>query len=302
APVTANGSNNDPWRGGSIQVINGTLGNPLLKSEKSINTQLGVVLQPSWFPGFNTSLDYYRIYLSGQITGVPTQTSVNNCYAGLTQFCNAIQVAGGLSPAVSSNWIQVNSQAFNTANTVTDGFNWETTYQFSLADWGFMPIPGTFTVRAMATYVSKFINTPGLPGTFRLNTAGSNDGATPHLKAFLTQAYQSENWEIHLSENLISEGRHNLNWIQCTPGTCPVPTLQNPTVQDNHVPGIFYLNLGGSLNLSEHWTLYGQVDNLLNKNPPPFYSNSQNPTNDGANPLLYDTIGRMFHVGVRISD
>ena len=302
APVTANGSNNDPWRGGSIQVINATLGNPLLKPEKSINTQLGVVLQPSWFPGFNTSLDYYRIYLSGQITTVPTQTSVNNCFAGLTQYCNAIVVAGGLSPAVSSNWIQVNAQAFNTANTVTDGFNWETTYQFSLADWDFLPVPGNFTVRALATYVSKFINTPGLPGTFALNTAGSNDGATPHLKAFLTQSYQSENWEIHLSENWISEGRHNLAWIQCTPGTCPVPTLQNPTVQDNHVPGIFYLNVGGSLNLSEHWTLYGQVDNLLNKNPPPFYSNSQNPTNDGANPALYDTIGRMFHVGVRIND
>ena len=81
-----------------------------------------------------------------------------------------------------------------------------------------------------------------------------------------------------------------------------MPTLANPTINDNHVPGIFYINLGGSYDLNEHWKLYAQIDNLFNKSPPPFYSNSQNPTNDGANPLLYDTIGRMFHVGVRISD
>jgi outer membrane receptor protein involved in Fe transport len=106
---------------------------------------------------------------------------------------------------------------------------------------------------------------------------------------------------VTLSETWISEGRHNLNWIQCSAGSCPTPTLANPTVNDNHVPGIFYLNLGGAYDLSEHWQTYFQIDNLLNKSPPPFYSNSQNPTNDGANPLLYDTIGRMFHVGVRVN-
>jgi hypothetical protein len=41
---------------------------------------------------------------------------------------------------------------------------------------------------------------------------------------------------------------------------------------------------------------------VFNKNAPPFYSTNQNPTNDGMNPFLYDAIGRMFHVGVRVSD
>jgi outer membrane receptor protein involved in Fe transport len=81
-----------------------------------------------------------------------------------------------------------------------------------------------------------------------------------------------------------------------------VPTLNNPTINDNHVPGIIYFDLGGSYNVNDHWQIYTQIDNLLNKSPPPFYSNSQNPTNDGANPAIYDTIGRMFHVGVRVND
>jgi outer membrane receptor protein involved in Fe transport len=322
APVTANGSSTDPWISQNIQVIQGTYGNPALKPEKSINTQIGFVLQPSWFTGWQFSLDYYRIALAGQISTVSQQSNVNNCFSAWqvngnfsSPYCSAIIVGAGTTPATNPpQWLQVNTQFFNVASTVTDGFNLETSYQFSLEDWDFAPIPGGFTLRALATYVDKFITTPGvsvtaqspaglvLPQGIIVNSAGSNDGATPHLKAFATQSYTADNWSVTLSETWISEGRHNLNWIQCTPGSCPLPTTVNPTVNDNHVPGIFYINLGGTYNLNEHWQTYVQIDNLFNKSPPPFYSNSQNPTNDGANPLLYDTIGRMFHVGVRIND
>jgi iron complex outermembrane receptor protein len=307
APVTANGSSNIPAANGnpatSVQVIQGTLGNPLLKPERSLNTQVGFVMQPSWLQGWQFSLDYYRLYVAGEISTVPQQTNVNNCFAGLSAYCSAIITSQGTTPfTFPPQWLQVNTQFFNVASVVTDGFNLETSYQFSLADWGFMSVPGGFTLRALATYVDKFITNPGIPGGITVNTAGSNDGNTPHLKAFLVQTYNADNWEITLTENWISEGRHNLNFIQCSAGSCPLPTLNNPTINDNHVPGIIYFDLGGSYNISDHWQLYTQVDNLLNKSPPPDYANSQNPTNDGANPALYDTIGRMFHVGVRIND
>jgi iron complex outermembrane recepter protein len=304
APTTANGSSTDPLNGQNIQVIQGTLGNPALKPERSLNTQVGFVMQPSWFQGWQFSLDYYRIYVAGEISTVPQQTNVNNCLiANLPQYCSAIITAQGTTPfTLPPQWLQVNTQFFNVASVVTDGFNLETSYQFSLADWDFMPVPGGFTLRALATYVDKFITNPGTPGGIIINTAGSNDGNTPHLKAFLVQTYNADNWEITLTENWISQGRHNLNFIQCNVGSCPTPTLNNPTINDNHVPGIIYFDLGGSYNINDHWQLYTQVDNLLNKSPPPFYANSQNPTNDGANPALYDTVGRMFHVGVRIND
>jgi outer membrane receptor protein involved in Fe transport len=307
APVTANGSSTVPAANGNpsqnIQVIQGTYGNPALKPEKSINTQIGFVLQPSWLTGWQLSVDYYRIAVAGQISTVSQQTNVNNCFAGLSQYCSAIITPTGVSPfTFPPQWLQVNTQFFNVASTVTDGFNMETSYQFSLDDWGFMPIPGGFTLRALGTYVSKFITNPGTPGGIVVNFAGANDDRIPHLKVLASQTYSADNWQITLTENWISEGRHNLNWIQCTPGSCPVGTLANPTINDNHVPGIFYLNLGGSYDVSEHWKVYVQIDNLLNKNGPPYYANSQNPTNDGVNPFLYDTIGRMFHVGVRIND
>ncbi|HZQ40282.1 MAG TPA: TonB-dependent receptor, partial [Rhizomicrobium sp.] len=218
-------------------------------------------------------------------------------------YCSAIVVAAGTNPASNpQQWLQVNTQFFNVASTVTDGFNIEGSYQFSLADWDVMPIPGSFTLRALATYVTKFITNPGTPGAIIVNSAGANDGNIPHMKVFAQQSYDADNWEFHLAERWISQGKHNNNYIQCTPGSCPVPTLQNPTINDNHVPGIWYLDVGGSITISDHWKVYGQVDNVMNKNPPINYSNSQNPTNDGMNPTLYDAVDRMFHLGVRISD
>jgi len=311
APVTANGSSTVPAANGNpaqnIQVIQGTLGNPALKPERSTNTQLGFVIQPSWLQGWQFSLDYYRIYLAGQIATVPQQTNVNNCILlNLPQYCSAIITAPGTTPfTFPPQWLQVNTQFFNVASTVTDGFNLETSYRFSLEDWDMMSIPGSWTIRALATYVSKFIQNPGVTGGIVENFAGKNDSNnfnTPHMKLFATQSYQAENWQMTVTERWISQGRHNLNWIQCTPGSCPTPTLTNPTINDNHVPGIIYFDIGGSVDINDHWKLYAQVDNLLNKSPPPQYDNSQNPTNDGTNPFLYDVIGRMFHVGVRIND
>ena len=303
APTTANGNANDPWTNQQIQVVNGTLGNTQLKPERSLNSQLGFVIQPSWLQGFQTSVDYYRINIEGYISTVPVQTSINNCYAGITSYCSAIVVAGNANPATTTDWTQVNTQYFNIASTDTDGFNIETSYQFSLESWDFLPVPGSFIFRVLGTHVSKFVQYSGLASVATIDLAGMNTGAVPHWKAFGVQTYQTDNYEITLSENWISQGTQNNNWVQCNPGSCPVSVdTQHPTVNDNHVPGIYYINLGGSYNVGEHWQVYTQIDNLLNKSPPAYPANSQNPTNDGANPLLYDVIGRMFHVGVRIND
>ena len=35
-------------------------------------------------------------------------------------------------------------------------------------------------------------------------------------------------------------------YIECRPGTCPASTVNRPTIDNNHVDGAFYLDLGGS--------------------------------------------------------
>jgi iron complex outermembrane receptor protein len=299
APTTANGTDQNPYTNVQNQVVNATVGNPLLKQEKSQNTQVGLVYQPTFIPGFSLSADYYRIAIKGQISTIPQQTSINLCFSGLTQYCAAIVTkppGQALGPGVVFG--QVTSQAFNVASTVTDGVNYEASYQFDLSAF---TLPGNIVLRLLATNVSKFITDPGLPGQIPLETAGANDGATPHWKFFGTQTYNIDAFSLTLSEQWISQGTHARNFVECTPGSCPASTLTNPTINNNYVPSVFYMNVGGSYDIDDHWKVYAQVDNVFDKSPPPFYSNSQNPTEDGVNTLLYDDIGRMFHVGARVN-
>jgi len=299
--TTSNGSAPDPWAKTSVQVILAQLGNTQLKPERSINTQLGVVYQPSWLPGFQASLDYYRVYVAGEINTIDRATSVNNCFAGLTQYCAAIITTPGTTySSIPPRWLQVNSQYYNVASTVTDGFNFETSYQFNLQDWNVVSVPGDFVFRLLGTYVSKFITNPGIQGGFITDSAGENSGDIPHLKVLATEEYSNDKWSLTLTERWISQGKLNNSYVVCNPGSCPASTLAHPTINMNSVPSIFYMDLGASYNLNDHWKLYMQVDNAFNKSPPPIYVNDF--TSYGVNSSLYDLIGRTFHVGVRIND
>ena len=86
-------------------------------------------------------------------------------------------------------------------------------------------------------------------------------------------------------------------WIECQTN-CPVSTDQHPTVNDNHVPGAVYLDICGTYRINEHALAYFKIDNALNKDPP---SAPQTDVGYGANPYLYDVLGRMYRIGVRVS-
>ena len=297
--VTTGTVNNDFLPGApQVPIQNVARGNSALQPEKAQTTEAGIVYQPDWFPGFSSSVDYYRIALKGQISSFNAQQSMDLCFNGFTANCAAIITtpAGGNLASTSTTINQVVATAFNLASTVTDGFDFEASYRFTLDDWG---VPGSFTLRTLATNVSKFISTSGVLGTVPHESAGENGGNVPHWKFYGIQTYAADRWSITFSENWISDGRLNTQYIQCTTG-CPVPTVNSPTVNNNFIPGAFYFNVGGTFDLNENWQLFGRIDNVTNVDPPAIASNAPN-TSMGVNPVLYDTIGRLYRVGVRVN-
>lgn len=160
----------------SIQNI--SRGNTALKPEKSQTTEVGIVFQPSWFPGFSQSADYYRIGLKGQIAAFSSQQIVDLCYNGFTAECSSIitNPAGASLSNTTTAIAQVIATDFNLASTITDGFDFETSYHFTLEDWN---IPGDFTLRSLITHVSKFISTSGVLGTVPHESAGEDSGSIP---------------------------------------------------------------------------------------------------------------------------
>jgi iron complex outermembrane recepter protein len=280
-----------------FQIQNITRGNTALKPEKAQTTEVGIVFQPSWLPGFSASVDYYRIALKGQISNFSAQQSMDLCAQGTITACAAIitNPPGGNLALSSTVVSQAILTAFNLASTVTDGFDMEASYSFNLQDWG---LPGEFRLRTLATHVSSFITTSGVLGTFPQQSAGANSGNTPLWKALGNQTYSTDKWSVTFTEQWISDGVLNKQYIQCTSG-CPLPTVNNPTINNNFIPGAFYFAVGGSYNVDEHWQVYGKIDNVTNVDPPAIAATAAN--SNAINPSLYDSAGRMYRFGVRVN-
>jgi hypothetical protein len=62
---------------------------------------------------------------------------------------------------VPSQVFAIVASPFNAASIVTDGFDWEASYQFDLQDYD---VPGTFVLRSLVNHTSKYILDPNLPG------------------------------------------------------------------------------------------------------------------------------------------
>jgi iron complex outermembrane receptor protein len=318
-PQGLNGSVNNDYTGVTGQQVRQlNEGNPDLKPERGQTTELGLVWQPDFIPGFQASIDYYRIGVKAAISSLGLQNVEDLCYysAGTSTFCNqdAITTANGVNqgpgnPGVANTAGQltaVASKAFNAATLLTDGFDLEASYQFDLQDYD---IPGSFTLHSFINHTSKFITDTGIPGTQRnvelagavggggnSQTYNQSGGNVLTWKLEETQSYQNDVWGLHVTERWYAGGVfENKNYVVCAPGSCPLPTVQSPTINFMNVDSIMYLDVGANWNVSDKTQLYTQIDNIANIRPPDV--GGQN-----ANNTLYDVIGRMYRIGVRFTN
>lgn len=295
-------------------------GNPLLKPERSQTTSIGLVWQPDFVPGFQASIDYYRIEVKGAISSLGLQQVEDQCFNGFTAFCaqQAITTANGVNQSTTNPGLPntpgvltaVASEAFNAATLDTDGFDLEASYQFDLQDYD---VPGSFTFQSYINHTSKFVTDTGIPGTQRnvelagylggggnSQTYNQSGGNVLTWKLEETQAYQNDIWGFHVTERWYAGGvSGSKNGLVCAPGTCPAFTtaqlVQTPTYNYQSVNSIMYLDVGANWNVSDKTQLYSEIDNISNIRPPDI-------NNTTVNNTLYDVIGRMFRVGVRFNN
>jgi iron complex outermembrane receptor protein len=305
APSTPTGGVTDdlpgPTFGKTYIISNPTLANPNLTPEKAATTEVGVVFQPSWFPGFSTSIDYYRIHLKDAIGTISTQQVMDLC---------VLQNQQSLCPFITRDPVtnvptKVALAKINLASLTTDGFDFETSYVTQLSDW-MQDLPGSLSVRSLATHVSKYITNPGIPNQPLIEIAGQNSGSVALWRWIGVESWDTDSWNFTLTERWFSDGQINKSYIQCTTG-CPAPTSAVGTINDNHMDGAFYLDVGGSYNIvkSDNGLLaqvYFKIDNVANLDPVPNPQFGSLPISNGTNAVLYDTLGRLFRIGVRVKN
>jgi outer membrane receptor protein involved in Fe transport len=288
--VTNQAVNNN--QGQSIQIQQRNVGNPALKPEEARNNSFGLVLsQPSWARSFNFSVDYYDIKVRNVISSLNPQQEVDLCYGGNKEVCSAVSING---PA-GTNYVL--AQSFNFASLHTRGIDFEMAYRKNMADFG---LPGSVTLRGLASRMIHSISDPGVPGTTPIEGAGAMTGATPKWKALVQQSWDgllNGKLGLNLSERWIGAGVFNNEFIECQTN-CPLPTAAHPTIFDNHMPGAVYFDLGGSYNYSRQVTAYFKIDNLADRAP---VLVPQTNLSLALNPAVYDAVGRTYRVGVRVN-
>lgn len=284
APVTAATQNvTNRATGNNVQVLATTIGNPDLKPEVGKTWELGAVYQPTFLRGLNLSFDYYDIKLNQAISTLSIQQIVDLCYNGNAAFCSSVKLTGTLGTADAPFVIQ---KPFNLASLHARGFDVEAGYQFTLGQLG------RITLRALATRSIDMISNTGIAGQQIAQLAGNNTeggAGIPRWKGLLSQQWSNDRATLTVTERLVSAGKIDPYAIVCS-SNCPATTVQNPTYDFNSIPGAVYVDLGGSVKVLDKAEVYFKIDNLFNHRAPPFGGSS-----------LYDTIGRMYRMGIRFT-
>ena len=255
-------------------------GNSKLQPEKGRTLTFGVVLTPRFLEGFQASVDWYRLDISGAIGSISAQQILLDCYnsRGTSPDCDFIS-----RPTPTSFPTSVTLAPLNSQFELTEGWDIDGSYTQHLG-------PGQFSARLFGNYLDRFVNpqlgsSANLAG-FALN--GNQPLAFPRERATLDLDYRVGRMDVFASEQFI--GRLDLS--------APIPDnlYVNP-----EVAAVWYTNL----TLDHSMVIEGiethvffTVDNLFNRQFPVIPG-----TIPGLNVptiiSLYDTVGRAFTLGVR---
>jgi len=268
------------------------VGNPDLKPEEADTTGFGVVYQPSYLPGFSTSVDYYDINIEGAVDTVGTQETLDRCFDGQQALCANIE------RDASGQVISITTLPVNLSTLHQRGLDIEASYRTSLdalVHWG----RGDLVLRALGTHIYFSKKDDGLNPV--QDVAGDNSGTNPLKDRWsFSASYALDRLTVSWAGRSMSSGDYGPQYVQCT-ADCPVSTPTAQTINYNHIPGRFYHDLSLSYDVdttAADVQVFLNIRNLLDEQPPMVANTAYwyMPTN----PQLYDTLGRAFFAGVRV--
>lgn len=284
-------SNSVSIGGASTPFIQNLQGTPTVGPEKADAFGAGLVLQPSFLPGFATSIDYYDIKVDGVIGFLSAQDVADACLLfNQTSYCPQLRYDDeGVLQFIDLKYE-------NLTELLSEGVDIEASYSFDMG-------PGEMSMRLMTTHYMKNATNDGV--TVR-DEAGENTSSTPDWVYRATARYTMDDWMFNLTARGHSDGVIDNRFIECA-SNCPVSTAANRTINDNSVKGKWffdaYVSKGVTIGGGEG-EVFLSVKNLFDTDPRlvayPLNQGSENRAGYmQANRNLSDTLGRNFRVGMR---
>jgi outer membrane receptor protein involved in Fe transport len=279
----------------SLQLQQG--GNPDLEAEKATTTQIGVVLQPRFMPGFQLAFDWYKSDINGEVGTIPIQTLLTDlCYNAATAYASnpfcaqVVRDATGTSetpnggvPGGISRVVLLNQ---NVAAVKIEGWDSSAQYQFPVA--GLLQVNDELGDIALRVDVTRQYHwkLQGLPGQDFTELANAIPNATPEWKANMSASWSGSHLRVQWQTRFIG------SMAVQTPAI-PVSTL-DPYYTEDH----FEHDLRATYRFNDKLQFRGGVVNVTNERPP-FLPETFTGTGTGSS--TYDNRGRFFFLGASMT-
>ncbi|TIX50818.1 TonB-dependent receptor [Alteraurantiacibacter aquimixticola] len=289
---------NVPLPGGGVraeQFVQNLTGNTMLDPETAETLGLGVIFTPDFLPGFTASVDYFDIDITGAISFVSAQQTIDLCFdLNQQEFCDNINYVPGSTTDIDT----IDLSPVNFSSQTTRGFDFEASYRAPVG-------PGMLTLRGLATYTIENVTDNGFEGGID-DSAGVNWSGIPSLVYRVSAGYAFESgFSVILVGRGFGDGVYDNDFIECASG-CPADDPVAHTINENDIDGILYVDT----NFTYDFTLAGveaqalfSVKNVFDRDPV-LVGNGPSGNNTPAYPQtsrgLYDTLGRTFRLGLNV--
>jgi iron complex outermembrane recepter protein len=273
----------------ALQCSQLTGGNVALKPEQADSVTLGFNFDPTFLPGFTSSVDYYQIKLKDEIGVIPAPIILQNCLAtGDPTYCNLIErtSGGSLSGSSLATLGGIVQTGINIGAAEVSGVDVQANYRWPLGNMG------SLSFLFSGSYLLKSTTTPQ-PGAHTYDCAGlygpTCETVNPRWRHNLRMTWASP-WNMEVSALWRFIGSVSLD------GNSSDPTLSTGTYDafDARMPNMSYLDLSASWKVVKNVELRAGINNLFDKDPPIVSSNVVGSGAANSFPT-YDQLGRQLY-------
>ncbi|MFN3537363.1 MAG: TonB-dependent receptor domain-containing protein, partial [Brevundimonas sp.] len=263
-------------------------GNPNLEAEKADQWNVGVVLSPTFLPGFNLSLDYFDITIEDAISTLGSNNILNACYglAGYqedTAVCSLINRAPGGQLWTNNGWIVNTTQ--NIGGISTSGVDVVANYNMNLDDFGLTGMGG-LSFNFTGTWLESLETDVGIGGAtydcvgFYENSCGFG---SPEWRHRFTTSWATP-WDV----NLLLTWRYH--------GEVEHFGLADTSTRlDRYFDAYNWFDIGATWQVVDNTRVRVGINNVFDKDPPLSYSGNGN---GNTYPGVYDSMGRYIFFGI----
>ena len=253
-------------------------GNPNLQPEKADTLAVGVSYRPGFVSGLQMSADFYQIHVRDLVSSLGPQAVADACRTGQVQYCDFLTFdSNGVPVTALSTYV-------NLASVKLQGMDFALNYNAPIG------LDARFFINGLANYnlhakvdpgTGVVVDRAGEIGSKR--AVGLATGSSPRLRFTLSAGLELAALSLSGQVRYIGKGTYNNEW---TSGI---------QINDNTIPAAVYADMNIAYELTSDVQLFGGINNLFDKSPPPV-PNAQSLV---TNPVYYDMIGRSYRIGLR---